>query len=240
MPLPPDAHDHAHPHDEHAHEHDHGHAHGHDHGDHSHPAAADAHDGDGNGPHELLERAISSLLIQKGVLTEADIQRQMDFMASRNPSLGARIVAKAWTDPAFRHELLADTHKALHAHFDIDLGTMVEFRVIEQGARDYHMVVCTLCSCYPRLILGVPPAWYKSRQYRARAVSDPRGVLREFGTELPDSIAVHVHDSTADLRYLVIPRRPAGTEGWSAERLAKLVTRDSMIGTQPALPASAA
>lgn len=211
--------------------HDH---HDHDHDDHAPPAEAPP------TAHEFLERAISALLIEKGVIAESDIQRQINFMASRNPALGARIVAKAWADPAFKHALVAEPRETLKAHFDIDIGTQTELKVIENGPKDHHVVTCTLCSCYPRLILGPPPAWYKSAAYRSRVVVEPRAVLKEFGFVPPRTTAVHVHDSTADLRYLVIPRRPKGTEGWSEERLASLVTRDSMIGTAPALEPSAA
>jgi nitrile hydratase len=214
--------------DHHDHEYD-----DHDHGDHAPPAEAPP-----TGS-ELLERAISALLIEKGVITEAEIQRQMNFMASRNPALGARIVAKAWADPAFKQALVASPRETLQEHFAIDIGTATELKVIENGPRDHHVVTCTLCSCYPRLILGPPPAWYKSFAYRSRVVVEPRAVLKEFGFEPPRSTAVHVHDSTADLRYLIIPRRPAGTEGWSEAELARLVTRDSMIGTAPALEPAA-
>jgi len=216
-------------HDHHDHDHDLG---GHD--DHIAPAEAPP------SAHEILERAISALLIEKGVIAEADIQRQINFMASRNPALGAKIVAKAWADPAFKKALVAEPRETLKAHFDIDIGTATELKVIENGPRDHHVVTCTLCSCYPRLILGPPPAWYKSFEYRSRVVAEPRAVLKEFGFEPPRSTAVHVHDSTADLRYLIIPRRPKGTDGWSEAKLAALVTRDSMIGTAEALEPAAA
>ena len=216
-------------HDHHDHDHDHD-----DHDDHAPPAETPP------TKFEIMERAISALLIEKGVIEEADLQRQINFMATRNIALGARIVAKAWADPAFKHALVAEPREAIRKHFDIDIGTALELKVIENGPADHHVVTCTLCSCYPRMLLGPPPAWYKSFEYRSRVVSEPRKVLKEFGFVPPRSTTVHVHDSTADLRYMILPRRPEGTEGWSEERLAKLVTRDSLIGTQPALAASAA
>lgn len=221
------AHDHDHDHD---HEHGHGHDHHHDHGhDHAHPAQRD-HDAGPASPYEVLEEAIRSLLVEKGVLTAQEIAAQIDLMDSRSPALGARVIAKAWRDPAFKERLLADTRSAL-MELGIDIGTLAEFRTVENKPGLHNVVVCTLCSCYPKLLLGIPPAWYKSVAYRSRTVSDPRGVLREFGVDLPDSVRVIVHDSTADLRYLVLPERPAGTDGWDEEALAALVTRDAMIGT---------
>lgn len=200
------------------------------------------HDADGPSPDdpppatewEFLERALSLLLVETGVIEEADIQRQMDFMDSRNTALGARVVARAWSDDAFRDRLIQQPRETLRAEMDADIGTLAELQVVENTDANHHVVVCTLCSCYPRNLLGIPPAWYKSRQYRSRIVHEPRKVLEEFGTELPAGMAVTVLDSTADLRYLVIPRRPKGTEGWSAEDLATLVSRDSMIGTAEA------
>lgn len=213
------------------HDHDHDHEHGHD--DHAPPAEASP------TKFEIMERAISALLIEKGVIAEADLQRQINFMATRNAALGARIVAKAWVDPDFKRAFVTAPRQALIDRFGIDIGTALELKVIENGPRDHHVVTCTLCSCYPRMLLGPPPAWYKSFAYRSRVVSEPRAVLKEFGFEPPRSTRVHVHDSTADLRYMVLPRRPEGTQGWSEEHLAKLVTRDSMIGTQPALSPAA-
>lgn len=210
------------------------HDHDHDHDDHAPPAEHPP------SAAEIVERAISALLIEKGVVTEAEIQRQINFMATRNVALGARIVAKAWADPAFKAALVAHPREALIKHFDVDIGTALELKIIENGPADHHVVTCTLCSCYPRMLLGPPPAWYKSFEYRSRVVSEPRAVLKEFGFVPPRSTKVHVHDSTADLRYMILPRRPEGTEGWSEERLAKLVTRDSLIGTQPALAAKSA
>ena len=173
--------------------------------------------------------AIRDLLIEKGVLTQDDIQRQIDYQEARSPANGAQLVARAWVDPAFKKRLIADP-KATCAEMGMDATSINEFVVLENTERVRHLVVCTLCSCYPRPILGRPPDWYKSLNYRSRAVNDPRGVMREFGQELPDNVEIRVHDSTADIRYLVLPLRPRGTEGMSEAELAKLVTRDSMIG----------
>ncbi len=180
--------------------------------------------------------AMRDILIEKGVVTEEDIRQQAEFTESKTPANGARLVARAWTDPDFKARLMADPKKVC-AEMGIDASTLNEFVILENTDRVRHMVVCTLCSCYPRPILGRPPDWYKSFNYRKRAVNDPRGVMREFGFEVPGDVEVRVHDSTADMRYLVIPERPAGTEGLGVEELEKLVTRDSMIGVMDALPA---
>ena len=180
--------------------------------------------------------AIRDLLLEKGVITEKDIQCQIDYQEARSPANGAKLVARAWVDAAFKERFVADP-KAACAEMGIDASAINEFVVLENTERVRHMVVCTLCSCYPRPILGRPPDWYKSFNYRQRSVVDPRGVMREFGLNLPNDVEVRVHDSTADIRYLVLPVRPAGTEGWSEADLAKLVTRDSMIGVMDPLPA---
>ena len=180
--------------------------------------------------------AMRDILIEKGVVTEEDIRQQAEFTESKTPANGARLVARAWTDPDFKARLMADPKKVC-AEMGIDASTLNEFVILENTDRVRHMVVCTLCSCYPRPILGRPPDWYKSFNYRKRAVNDPRGVMREFGLEVPDDVEVRVHDSTADMRYLVIPERPAGTEDLGVDELEKLVTRDSMIGVMDALPA---
>ena len=183
--------------------------------------------------------AIRDLLLEKKVLTRDDIQEQIDYQEKRSPANGARIVARAWVDPAFKARLIADP-KAACAELGIDATSLNEFVVLENTEKVRHIVVCTLCSCYPRPILGRPPDWYKSLNYRSRAVNDPRGVMREFGQEVGPDVEVRVHDSTADMRYLVLPQRPSGTEGMSEDKLAKLVTRDSLIGVVDPLPASAA
>ena len=180
--------------------------------------------------------AIRDLLVEKGVITEKDIQCQIEYQEARTPANGAKLVARAWTDPAFKARFIADP-KGACAEMGIDATAINEFVVLENSEKVRHMVVCTLCSCYPRPILGRPPDWYKSFNYRQRSVADPRGVMREFGLELPDDVEVRVHDSTADIRYIVLPLRPAGTENWRAADLEKLVTRDSMIGVMDALPA---
>ena len=211
----------------HDHEHDHDHHHDHDHA----PIS------DQDGPisrYELLETAIRELLIEKGLFSAADLHAQIDATESRNPALGADLVAKAWSDPGFKANLIDDPRATL-SEMGIDVGAIAELQVVENTDDLHHVVVCTLCSCYPRMILGVPPAWYKSTAYRSRVVKDPRGVLQEFGVELTDTTKVRVLDSTADLRFLVIPRRPPGTEELDEAALAQLVTRDSMIGTAEAL-----
>jgi len=173
--------------------------------------------------------AIRELLIEKGILTDADIQDQVDDMEARTPANGARMVARAWVDPAYKERLLNEP-KAACAEMGIDATSLTEFVVLENTEQVHNLVVCTLCSCYPRPILGRPPDWYKSFAYRSRAVVEPRAVMREFGTELAADVAVRVFDSSADMRYLVLPRRPAATDGMSEEERATLVTRDSMIG----------
>lgn len=178
---------------------------------------------------QQMEIAVRELLIEKGVTTAQEINAQIDAMDSRNPTNGAKVVARAWTDPAFRAALLKDASAATR-EMGFDIGPM-RLIALENTDDVHNVVVCTLCSCYPRNLLGLPPDWYKSRAYRSRTVKEPRKVLAEFGVELPETTTVRVHDSTADMRYVVIPARPAGTDGWGAEDLEKLVTRDSMIGT---------
>ena len=209
------------------HDHDHQHDHDHDHA----PIS------DQDGPisrFELLETAIRELLIEKELFSAADLHAQIDATESRNPALGADLVAKAWSNPEFKANLIEDPRATL-GEMGIDVGAIAELQVVENTENLHHVVVCTLCSCYPRMILGVPPAWYKSTAYRSRVVKDPRGVLQEFGVDLADTTKVRVLDSTADLRFLVIPRRPPGTDELDEAALAELVTRDSMIGTAEAL-----
>ena len=205
--------------------------HDHDHGDHGHDERHNPH-----APirdreltaYEKRAAAIQALLVEKGVLTADEIRSEVEDMDSRTPAQGARVVARAWADPAYRARLLADARAAV-AELGIDPGS-VPLKAVENTETVHHVVVCTLCSCYPRAVLGLPPDWYKSLNYRARTIADPRGVLREFGLELDPTVEVRVLDSTADLRYLVIPPRPPGTERMTEEDLARLVTRDSMIG----------
>ena len=174
-------------------------------------------------------RAMEALLVEKGVLTEAEIQDRIAYMESRSPENGARLVARAWVDPGFKERLLSDT-KAASQELGIDASGPVEFVVVENTPEVHNLIVCTLCSCYPRAILGRPPNWYKSFEYRSRAVREPRAVMREFGFEPPEGVEVAVHDSTADVRYMVLPMRPPGTDGLGEEELARLVTRDALIG----------
>ena len=186
---------------------------------------------------QTLEIALRELLVEKGVFSAAEINAQIARMDARSPALGAKVVARAWTDPDFKARLLADGSAACR-----EMGAEIEAMklvVVENDESTHNMVVCTLCSCYPRNLIGLPPDWYKQRAYRTRAVREPRRVLAEFGVQLPESIRVQVHDSTADMRYLVLPRRPDGAGDWDAERLAALVTRDSMIGVGLALPPEA-
>ena len=179
----------------------------------------------------LRVKALESLLTEKGLVDPATIDAWVETYESKiGPRIGAKVVAKAWIDPDFKQRLLADATKAL-GEMDL-LGNQGQHMVaVENTDAVHNMVVCTLCSCYPLPVLGLPPAWYKSAPYRSRVVMDPRGVLREFGVELPETTKIRVWDSTAEVRYLVVPQRPAGTEGLNEEELAALVTRDSMIGT---------
>jgi len=219
-------------HNEHDHhdEHDHDHDHPHDHG----PFQPDIKEPSEDW--EFLEIALRELMIEKDILTAREIQEKIEEWDGKCPEVGARIVAKAWTDPAFKDRLLADGNAGVG-----ELGLEVpglKLVVLENTPDVHHMIVCMLCSCYPRPILGFPPLWYKSRQYRSRAVREPRAVLTEFGTDIPTDVEIRVVDSTADCRFLVLPRRPEGTDGWSEDQLVELVSRDSMIGTAYARPPS--
>ena len=196
--------------------------------DHAHDHPGTTPDVNETGHYELMAEAIREILVEKGVVRAEDVRRNLEFLDSRDPADGARIIARAWTDPDFRRRLLEDGTAAVE-EMGFTMGD-TELIVVENTPDVHNVIVCTLCSCYPRTILGLPPDWYKSKSYRSRAVIEPRAVLREFGTEIPDSVGVRVHDSNADMRYLVLPIRPEGTEDWSAERLAGLVTRDCMVG----------
>lgn len=209
------------------HVHDHAHEHGDGRAHAPHPPARPDTD-DTLTYYKTMEIAVRELLIEKGVFTADDVRRAIEAMDARSPAQGARIVAHAWSDPAYKARLLADPNAAIK-ELGIEPG-VYKLVVLENTATVHNLVVCTLCSCYPRGVLGLPPDWYKSRAYRSRAVREPRAVLREFGTDISDSVEVRVHDSTADMRYLVLPERPAGTEGMRETKLAELVTRDSMIG----------
>jgi nitrile hydratase len=200
----------------------------------------DHHDRDHDHDHEPLTngdepiaaarvRALGELLVEKGVIGREDVRQRIDWLISRSPADGARLVARSWIDPEFKQRLLTDARTAA-LELDLDPGPSPVVVALENTEAVHHMVVCTLCSCYPKALLGPPPDWYKSIPYRSRAVADPRAVLAEFGVQLEDGVKVRVVDSTADIRYLVIPRRPPGTETLQEEELAALVTRDSMIG----------
>ena len=205
-------------------QHDHEH---HDHASHRHPPAQPD-DTSPPGHYEVTILAIRDLLIKNGILTADQIRRGLETLDSWQPSRGAQIVVRAWTDPAFKRRLLENGNEAV-AEYGVDMGG-AKLTVLENSPTVQNVVVCTLCSCYPRAVLGLPPDWYRSKNYRARVVKEPRKVLSEFGTELPDDMIVRVHDSLADLRYLVIPMRPAGTEHWGNDQLAAIVTRDCMVG----------
>jgi nitrile hydratase len=177
---------------------------------------------------QLMEVSLRELLVEKGVLTEAQVQDAVEDMRNRTPERGARVVARAWVDPEFKRRLLVDGPGACES-LGIDVPKL-RLVIVENTPQVHNAIVCTLCSCYPRMLLGIPPDWYKSRNYRSRMVREPRAVLSEFGLNIPDEVQIRVHDSTADMRYMVLPMRPAGTEGWSEERLASIVNRDCMIG----------
>jgi nitrile hydratase len=200
-----------------------------------------SHEGAGGttSPYAARIRAIEALLLEKGVLTEPEVQDSISYMEARSPANGARLVARAWVDPDFKESLLSDG-KAAATEMGMDPEHPAAFVVVENTPEVHNLIVCTLCSCYPRAILGRPPDWYKSFAYRSRAVREPRAVMREFGFEPPAGVEVVVHDSTADVRYMVLPMPPSGTEGLDEEQLAGLVTRDSLIGVDvPRAPARA-
>ncbi|HEX3700055.1 MAG TPA: nitrile hydratase subunit alpha [Phenylobacterium sp.] len=203
---------------------------------HDHPHDHDHHDEGEHGQHppsdmELRVKALESVLVEKGLVDPAALDAIVDHFEHRvGPRNGARVVARAWADPAFRERLGADATAAI-AELGYGSRQGDHMVAVENTAEVHNLVVCTLCSCYPWPVLGLPPVWYKSSAYRSRAVVDPRGVLAEFGVALPDEVAVRVWDSTSEVRYLVIPERPAGTEGLDEAALAALVTRDGMIGT---------
>ena len=188
--------------------------------------------------HQIMQIAVGELLIEKNIISADALRAQIEFQDSITPSRGAELVARAWSDDGFKGRLIADS-KAAGDEIDMDVGP-VPILVMENTPTVHNLIVCTLCSCYPRFLLGIPPDWYKSRSYRRRAISEPRKVLSEFGTDLNDSVEIKVHDSTADMRYMVLPMRPAGTDGMSEAELAGLVTRDCMIGvTVPEGPSKA-
>ncbi|MBK8208649.1 MAG: nitrile hydratase subunit alpha [Rhodospirillales bacterium] len=201
--------------------------HGHD-GTHEH-AHPEISESERLGYFEIMETAVRELLIEKRLIGADEIRRQIEVLDSRTPALGAKVVARAWADPDFRARLLANGRSACE-ELGISFYDDTSLIVLENTEKVHNLIVCTLCSCYPRPVLGLPPDWYKLKPYRARAVSEPRSVLAEFGTVIPDEVEVRVSDSTAMVRYLVLPRRPEGTEDYSEQQLAALVTRDTMIG----------
>jgi nitrile hydratase subunit alpha len=219
VPIMHDDHD---PHDHAAHDHGHTHDHGHHH-DHEH--------GSELSPMEVRVRALETVLTEKGYVDPAALDAVVETYETKiGPRNGAKVIARAWSDPAFKSRLMKDATKAiLELGFS---GRQGEHMVaVENTDTQHNLVVCTLCSCYPLPVLGLPPVWYKAAPYRSRAVIDPRGVLADFGLTLPADKQIKVWDSTAEIRYLVVPQRPAGTDGWTEQQLATLVTRDSMIGT---------
>ena len=200
---------------------------------HAHPHPQRTDDPEPTTHHQLIGMALRELLIEKGIYTAEEERARIEMLEAASPANGARIVARAWTDPGFKSRLLTEPNPTIES---LGLDPFNAIHVVENTETVHNVIVCTLCSCYPRQLLGPQPAWYKSRAYRARVVREPRGVLAEFGTHIPDHVAVRVHDSTAELRYMVLPRRPSGTDGWPEDDLASLVTRDSLIGvTVPAV-----
>jgi len=193
--------------------------------DHAHDSS---HDDGPPSEYEIMSRALQELLVEKGVITAEQVRARMEKFDSDFPYRGPRVVAHAWADPAFKRRLLEDG-KAACADLGIDLEAD-KLIAVENTPEVHNVIVCTLCSCYPRVLLGMPPTWYKSENYRRRVVREPRAVLREFGTEIPEHVSVRVHDSNADMRYVVVPMRPTGTEGWSEEQLAGILTRDTLVG----------
>ena len=217
------AHEHDHDHDHgHHHDHDHGHSHSHDHNAPPQP------DDKVHSYYQVLGIAMKELLIAKGVVTADEVRAAIERRDSITPAGGAKVVARAWVDPAYRQRLLENGNKAI-GELGFQAAT-THLVAVENKPGLHNVIVCTLCSCYPRDLIGLPPSWYKSKEYRTRVVREPRAVLAEFGTMLPKDTEIRVHDSTADMRYLVLPMRPAGTENMSEAQLAELVTRDSMVG----------
>ena len=176
----------------------------------------------------LLDKLIAALST-KGLVSEAEITERQTITERASPEIGARMVARAWTDPDYYALLMRDGKAAAEAA-GASMAGAPELGVLENTPKQHHLVVCTLCSCYPRALLGYPPGWYKSFAYRSRAVREPRAVLAEWGTQIPDDMEIRVVDSTADYRWMVLPMRPKGTEGWSAEKLASIITRDALVG----------
>ena len=207
--------------------HGHDHSHADDDWPYPHPKQPDLEDGELT-EHMVMAEAVEQLLIDKGIFSANEMRRMLEQIDAKSPAEGARMVARAWLDPDFKARLLEDVNAAAK-ELDIDAGP-IPILAIENTHALHNAIVCTLCSCYPKFLIGLPPDWYKSRNYRSRMISEPRAVLAEFGTMIADDVEVRVHDSTADLRYMILPMRPQGAEGLDEEALAALVTRDSMIG----------
>ncbi len=202
----------------------HDHDHDHDHDDH---APLTLEDGGPPSEYEITSRALQELLEEKGLVTADQVRRFLELLEDEFPQRGSRVVARAWADPEFKRMLL-DDGRAACAEMGITIGSRLI--AVENTPDEHNVIVCTLCSCYPRDLLGTPPSWYKSDNYRSRVVREPRAVLREFGTVLADDVTVRVHDSNADMRYVVIPMRPEGTEDWNEEQLATILSRDTLVG----------
>ncbi|HWM48299.1 MAG TPA: nitrile hydratase subunit alpha [Xanthobacteraceae bacterium] len=213
------------------HGHDHSHEHSHDHAHAAHPPLV-AEDEAGNIEGQIIIDALQNILVRKNLLAPEEVTQEIEKIEAPGLHLGAKIIARAWADPAFKQRLL-ENGKSAAAELGIKVGE-AQLIVVENTQGLHNLICCTLCSCYPRSILGQPPSWYISKAYRARTVREPRQILSEFGLDLPDDVELIVHDSNADMRYLVLPERPAGTDGWSEEQLAALVSRDSMIGVAKA------
>ena len=194
---------------------------------HNHPNQSDIEDAPFT-HFQVMTEALVELLMEKEVVRADEFRSQLEKMDAKSPAEGAKMVARAWVDPKFKARMVTDVNSAAQ-ELGLD-ASHIPIRAVENTIQIHNVIVCTLCSCYPRMLIGLPPDWYKSRAYRARTVREPRAVLAEFGTEIPDDVEVRVHDSTADLRYIVLPMRPPGSEGLSEDVLATLVTRDSLIG----------
>ena len=194
---------------------------------HPHPKQPDTEDGPLT-DYMVMTEAVGELLIEKGVFRADDLRAMIEAIDSKTPADGGRVIARAWLDSEFKVRFMEDVNAAAE-ELGIDAGT-IPIRAVENTPEVHNVIVCTLCSCYPKMLLGLPPDWYKARAYRSRVVGDPRGVLREFGTQIADDVEVRVYDSTADLRYIVLPMRPDGTEGMTEDALVAIINRDSMIG----------
>lgn len=213
--------------DEHDEHDDHGH-------EHDHARTFQPDEEESLGHYAIAEMAVRELLLERGVFTNDEFRERLEQLDTITPAMGAKVIARAWTDPDFKKRLLEDGSEAVK-EYGVTMGS-VELYVVENTPKVHNVIVCTLCSCYPRPLLGPPPDWYKSRNYRSRTVREPRKVLEEFGTKISDDTEVRVHDSAADLRYLVLPMRPEGTEGYTREQLEDLINRDSMIGVTEIKP----